>query len=111
MTRKRGSRKKPTLRLVWTSRALADLEAIGDFIAADNPPAAVRWVGLLMAAAKRAAAAPLAGRRVPELGREDLREVFQRTYRIVYRVKSDRIEVLTVFEGHRLFPRDLGNEE
>jgi plasmid stabilization system protein ParE len=60
-----------------------------------------------MATAERTAGAPMAGRRVPELGRDDIREVFKRTYRVVYRVPGDRIEVLMVFEGHRLFPRDL----
>lgn len=34
--------------------------------------------------------------------REDVREVIERSYRIVYRVVSDGIVVLTVFEGHRL---------
>ncbi len=34
-----------------------------------------------------------------------------RSYRIVYRVVRDGIEVLTVFEGHRLFPRDAVPEE
>jgi mRNA-degrading endonuclease RelE of RelBE toxin-antitoxin system len=29
--------------------------------------------------------------------------VFLRTYRIVYRIRDDAIEVLTVFEGHRRF--------
>jgi len=44
---------------------------------------------------------------VPEYAdRQDLREVFRRTYRIVYRVSGDAIELLTIFEGHRLFPSD-----
>ena len=112
MTARYRSRSKSGRRfsVVWTDRALSDLEAIGDYIAADNPRAAARSVGLLMAAAERAALVPMAGRRVPELGRDDVREVFKRTYRIVYRVTSDRIEILTVFEGHRLFPRDVGRE-
>ncbi|MSP16596.1 MAG: type II toxin-antitoxin system RelE/ParE family toxin [Myxococcales bacterium] len=84
--------------VVWTERALSDREAIGDFNAADNPAAAARWVNLLVAAAENAAAPPMAGRRVPELGRDDLREVFQRSYRIVYRIRPGRIEVLTLFE-------------
>ena len=46
---------------------------------------------------------PLAGRVVPELQREDVREVLLGTYRIVYRVREDAIDVLTVFEGHRHF--------
>jgi len=53
-------------------------------------------------AAELAAATPLAGRRVPE--RDDIRETFLRSFRIVYRVDADGITVLTVFEGHRLLP-------
>jgi len=36
--------------------------------------------------------------------RPEIREVLRRTYRIVYRVGDEGIEVLTIFEGHRLFP-------
>lgn len=44
------------------------------------------------------------GVRVPEIDRDDVREVLLRGYRIVYRVLEHEIHVLTVFEGHRLFP-------
>ncbi|MBN2197229.1 MAG: type II toxin-antitoxin system RelE/ParE family toxin [Polyangiaceae bacterium] len=37
-----------------------------------------------------------------EIGRDDVRETFLRSYRIVYRVEDGGITVLTVFEGHRL---------
>lgn len=108
---RRGSRETPVaLPIVWTRRALADLEAIGDFIARDKPLAAARWLERLTAAAERAAEGPMIGRRVPELGRDDLREVLARRYRLVYRVTRERLEVLTIFEGHRLFPRDLADE-
>ena len=93
--------------LFWTDRALSDLEAIGDYISRDDPRAAVRWIDQLLAAAVRAALNPLAGRPVPEVGRSDVREVFKKTYRIVYRVSRGRIEILTVFEGHRLFPDEV----
>ena len=42
------------------------------------------------------------GRQVPEFGRKDLRELIVRNYRIVYHLTADRIEIVTVFEGHRL---------
>ncbi len=45
-----------------------------------------------------------------ELGRDEIREVLLRHYRIVYRVEPHGITVLTVFEGHRLFPRDAPTE-
>ena len=56
--------------------------------------------------ARQAAKLPNAGRVTPEHSRPELREVLLRGYRIVYLVREDAIEVLTVFEGHRLLPED-----
>ena len=50
--------------------------------------------------------APLAGRKVPEFSREDIRELIEGNYRIVYQAFSDRLVILTVFEGHALFPME-----
>lgn len=48
---------------------------------------------------------PLSGRMVPEYGDNNLREMLEGNYRIVYEI--DRIKktvtVITVFEAHRLF--------
>ena len=87
----------------WTWRAQRDLVEIGDFIARDKPRAAALWVGRLITAVERAATFPSSGRVVPELGREDLREVLVGRYRVVYQISSDVVIVLTVFEGHRRF--------
>lgn len=101
-------RKRPTaLELVWTERAVRDLEKIDDYIAQDSPAAAVRWVGKLIATAATLASAPQAGRVVPEHGRADIREVLLRQYRIVYRIRETRIDILTVFEGHKLLPSSV----
>ena len=89
--------------LRWTDRARRDLLAIGRYIARDDPAAARQWIERLRERAQQAAIAPHAGRMVPELQREDIREVFLRTYRMVYRVREQVIDVLTVFEGHRRF--------
>jgi len=48
---------------------------------------------------------------VPELRREDVREVIEGNYRIVYRVTKASVEVLTVFEGHHLLPEGPSPEE
>jgi plasmid stabilization system protein ParE len=103
--RKEPEKEAPALR--WTHRAEKDLENIGDYIAEDDPVAALRWVGLLLEKARLAAQLPGVGRVVPELGRADVREVLLRSYRIVYRVRGRDVEVLTVFEGHQLFPTNL----
>jgi toxin ParE1/3/4 len=89
------------LAVEFSANAQADLEDIALYIARDNPLAAEAWIQKLVVATEKAAMLPRAGRVVPELGDPDIREVFLRTYRIVYRVEATRILVLTVFEGHR----------
>lgn len=98
------------MKVWWSARARRDLLAIHAFIARDKPSAALQWVAKLRAQAKAAAIAPAAGRMVPEIGRAEIREVFLKTYRIVYRKVDGGIEVLTVFEGSRLLPDDLGRQ-
>ena len=63
-----------------------------------------------MERARTAALIPFAGRVVPEFKMPNLREVFVRTYRIVYRIAEPEVQVITVFEGHRLFPGDVDIE-
>jgi toxin ParE1/3/4 len=57
------------------------------------------WV----AAVERLEAYPLSGRVVPEVGDDTLREVLHGNYRIVYRVRTELVEIVTVFHGARLF--------
>jgi len=37
-----------------------------------------------------------------EFGRKDIREIFQGSYRIIYRVSDLRVDILTVFHGSKL---------
>jgi len=74
------------MKLQWTETAKNDLICIRRYIAENN------------------VSSPFAGRKVPEFFRDDLREVIEDNYRIVYLVSSNRISILTVFESHRLFP-------
>jgi toxin ParE1/3/4 len=94
------------MKLYWTENAKQDLLSVKRYIATDNPTAAKQWVERLRERARSALHAPLAGRRVPELSRDDIREMTEGKYRIVYQVFADRLVVLTVFEGHRLFPEE-----
>ena len=92
------------MKLFWTETARQDLQAIWRYIAADNPAAAKRWVSRLRERARKILHSPLAGRKVPEFLRDDIRELIEGNYRIVYQIFEDRLVILTVFEGHQLFP-------
>lgn len=88
--------------LVWSDRARNDLREIARYISRSNPQNARAFVLRLQARARSAATAPRAGRRVPEFDAEDLREVIEGNYRIIYQRSRRRVEVVTVIEGHRL---------
>lgn len=94
------------MKILWTEHALSCLAEIEEFIAEDDPVAAIHLIERLIARTEILKKHPMTGRRVPELRKSPLRELVVVNYRIVYRVRDDVVEVLTVFEGHRLFPKD-----
>ncbi|HEX7481247.1 MAG TPA: hypothetical protein VF331_25825 [Polyangiales bacterium] len=48
---------------------------------------------------------------MPELERDEIGEVILGGYRIVCLVRDHGIDVLTVFEGHRLLPAAVAGDE
>lgn len=93
--------------VTWSQEAGENLVAIEDFIARDSLERAVRLVDALIDHTEAILTDnPGSGRTVPEIGNPDIRELIYRGYRIVYRLNGDRIEILTVFEGHRLLRLD-----
>lgn len=87
------------MRVHWTDHAKQQLAAIHDHIALDSERYALRVVDRVTRRSQQIATFPKSGRKVPELQREDIREVIEPPYRIVYRILPDRIDVLTVFHG------------
>ena len=94
------------MRVVWTEQAWTRLVEIEQFIARDNPAAASKFVDKLIERGEALARHPDRGRRLREMPGAGLREQLVGNYRIVYRITSNTIEVLTVFEGHRLLRDD-----
>ena len=86
----------------WTSQALDDLQAIGDFIARDTPAFAQVLVDKVFDAVQRLENFPRSGRIVPEINQENIREIILGSYRIVYLVDGNDVNILTVFHASRL---------
>jgi plasmid stabilization system protein ParE len=66
------------------------------YIAADNPKAAEKWAAGLIRTVQKLKRLPRAGRVVREIGIEEYRELIYGSYRIVYRVSSNTVFILTV---------------
>lgn len=88
----------------WTEQAVQDLRAIREFIERDSPRYGRLVAERLFEATARLEAFPDSGRTVGELGREDIREIIQGEYRIVYRREDQVVTLLTIFRSSRLFP-------
>ena len=93
--------------LVWTRRAIADVQSITQFIAQDSPHAAQLVTQRLIAAVERLALFPQSGRIVPEIDDPLIREAIQGSYRIVYRLIRQELHILTVHHAARLFHLEL----
>lgn len=93
-------------RIVWAPQAVEDVEAIRAYVARDSPHYAQLVIDRIVAAVAPLEGSPRSGWVVPEVGDESLREVIHGNYRIVYRLRHDLIEIVTVFHGARLFRLD-----
>ena len=89
------------MRIVWSPLALERVEDIAQYIAEDQPAAAVEWVDGLFATVERLADFPESGRTVPEVGARRIREVMFGAYRVIYSVR-DQVDILTVRRSNQL---------
>ena len=85
------------MRLEFSSRARADLVAIADFIAADNPVRALSFVDEIEARFRRLCHMPQRGERVR--GRPGIRRIVHGRYLIFYRAEEERLVILAVLGG------------
>ncbi|HEY7318452.1 MAG TPA: type II toxin-antitoxin system RelE/ParE family toxin [Candidatus Binatia bacterium] len=90
--------------IVWTLRAIADLESIVEYIFRDSEFYATAVARELIAAARSLMTFGDRGRMVPEYEDPTVREIIVRRYRLIYRVKPQRIEVLRIIHGAQQMP-------
>lgn len=93
------------MKILWTKESLIRLQEIEEYISRDNPVTVIKFINKLIEIAESLVDNPKLGRVVPELSLENIRELLYKNYRIVYLVKKNTIDILTVFEGHRLLKK------
>lgn len=90
------------MRVLWATSAQYDRADIIDFIAQDNPLAAIRMDELFAAAAGRLADHPLMGRPGQIPGTREL--LPHESYRLVYEVQADAVWILALVHTSRKWP-------
>ena len=87
------------MKVYWTNTAEGHLDALFNYIAQNSPEYAKSMVDRITRRSQQIAKYPLSGRVVPEYDFNQIREVIEGSYRIIYHIKSDQIDVLAVIHG------------
>jgi addiction module RelE/StbE family toxin len=89
------------VKIIWSRRALLDVEHIRDYIAQDSPAYAQPFIERLLHTTRHLPLFPQSGRSMPEADDPSVREVIYQGYRIVYRICPNTIEIVMVVHGSR----------
>lgn len=96
------------MKIFWSPLAVERLENIFEYISKDNSSAANKMIERIFKKVETISKFPDRGRKVPEANREEIREIFESEYRIIYRVEPKRIFVLSIRNFKQLLPhKDL----
>ena len=87
--------------------ALADLENISDFIAADDPDAASRMIEEFFSAFDQLASWPRSGHFRADLTEREVRFWPVRSYLVVYRELADGVQIVAILHASRDIPSVL----
>jgi toxin ParE1/3/4 len=92
------------MKIQWSPLAVDRVSEIADYIAQDNPPAAEKWINSVFDRVKQVKDFSRSGRYVPEVKRKDIRELLFGNYRIIYRIDTKSISILTVRHYKQILP-------
>jgi toxin ParE1/3/4 len=93
--------------VIWSLRAVAELDALGEYIAQDRPVVAQRETEAIQARVGKLAQFPFLGAKFRRRREGLYREIGYKKYRIFYRVdrRAKRVYVATIWHGARRDPR------
>jgi plasmid stabilization system protein ParE len=84
------------LKIYWSPLAVDRLENIFEYISKEDEEAAYNLIEKIFKKVESLIEFPKIGRVVPELNKNQIREVFESNYRIIYRLESHKIFILTI---------------
>jgi len=91
-------------RVLWMPSALEDLQSIQEYIARDSRYYADKFVDEAFRKTELLADFPECGRVVQEMENPSLREIIYGSYRIIYELIEDEVQIVAVIHGKRLLP-------
>ncbi len=90
------------VKVKWSKDSIENLKEICKFIALDSPYYARIFNDRVFELVGHLELFPEIGRRVPESEDPKVRELIFKGYRIIYQIKADNLEIISVIHGSRL---------
>lgn len=88
--------------LIWSNLAKQDLQEIYEYISEDSELYALRLIDKIIERIEILKVLPRSGKVVSEFENENIRELIEGNYRIIYFISSESIEIVRVYHGSRL---------
>lgn len=95
------------MEVILTGRFLQRVEECSDYIAFDDIPTAIKWARDVFKRCEQLRSHPQSGRMVPEFSRPEIRELLHGHYWLVYEIKTNRIDMLTIWHTSQQPPAHL----
>ena len=92
------------MRIIWSPLAVDRASEIADYIAQDKPSAAEKWIDTVFSKVEQLKSSPEIDRIVPEISDSQFRELIYGNYRIIYRIETKQISILTIRHGRQILP-------
>ncbi len=96
--------------VIWSIPAKNNLKKIHDYIASDSKYYAIKVSQEFIGKSEKLTEFPKIGKMVPELGDPKIRELTIYSYRLVYEISLNRIEILTIIHGKQDFSKTFDKQ-
>ena len=94
------------MKIQWSPLAIKRMSEISDYIAQNSPVAAEKWIHSIFDRVEQIKDFSQSGRFVPEINRKDIRELIIVNYRIIYRIETHTVSILTVRHLRQILPEE-----
>jgi len=94
------------MEVIFTDRFLDRIEECTDYIALNHIPTAINWALDVFGKCQKLINQPESGRFVPEFRRPEIREIIHGNYRLVYELKPNQIDMLTIWHTRQMLQDD-----
>ena len=95
------------VKVEWQEVASDDLFQVYDYIYQNSIIYAIKTVNGITDLVCHLETSPYMGRKIPEYNQEDKRELIYKSYRIMYKVESNKVLIRRIWHSARLLPQKL----